>query len=813
MQRAPEPSGNVDRTPGARGPEVLFTLEPDGILGFVHEAVEALTGVPAASYVGRALDAIVHEDDRIRARAMLAEASEGRVPAPIDLRWGAPSGRAPTLEVLLVPFVSRGRVVGIAGIARDPGRRKRRDRQLAAVQDIAHVGVWEWDVATGEVAWSDELYRIYGLPLGERITLDAFLARVVPEDRERVQAGVSRALERGGGFGYSERILRPDGTARTLETLGEAVRDASGNVVGLVGTCRDVTEERKRERERMRAEALKEGERRVLEQVASRAPLAATLETIVGVMEEQADGMLCSIQLLDPDGLHIRHGAAPSLPHSYNEAIDGRPIGADAGSCGSAAYLREPVVAADIASDPRWRDYRELAAAHGLAACWSTPVLSADGAVVGTFAMYYREPRSPTPEDQRLIDSAVQLARIAIERQRDEDEIRRHALMVTQYQKMDVVGQLAGGIAHDFNNLLSVIAGYGELLRRQLDAEPAACARLEQILKATEHGASLTRQLLTFSRGQVVETKLVDVNAVVGGMDQMLRRLISEDIVLETDLEQGLGAVRADPGQLEQVIMNLVINARDALPPGGSVTIRTGEVSIEQGDARLAPDGRPGPHVMLEVLDDGEGMDPQTLAHVFEPFFSTKPKGKGTGLGLAVVYGIVRQGGGHIAISSEPGRGTSVRVYLPRVEGSYGTTPSAPVEPHPPRRGVETILLVEDNDAVRALTHEMLEENGYTVLAAQDAEQALELSQAHREAIHLMLTDVVMPGMSGPELAARLRSTRPAMRVVYASGYVDWKLAEFDLGGDDVNILQKPFTQDTLLLKIQDVLDRPPAGS
>jgi PAS domain S-box-containing protein len=377
-----------------------------------------------------------------------------------------------------------------------------------------------------------------------------------------------------------------------------------------------------------------------------------------------------------------------------------------------------------------------------------------------------------------------------------------------QSQKMEAVGRLAGGIAHDFNNMLTVITGYSELLLQSLAPGSPLRNTVEQIKQAGERAAGLTGQLLAFSRKQVLQTKVLDLNAVVADMDKMLRRVIGEDIDLLTVLKPGLGRVKADPGQLEQVMLNLAVNARDAMPQGGKLTIETADVELDAAYARRHVTVKPGPYVMLAVSDTGCGMDAETQARVFEPFFTTKEQGKGTGLGLSTVYGIVQQSGGNIWIYSEPGRGTTFKIYLPKVEEAADM--GDPVVAHMQQpRGTETILLVEDNPNVLGLARTVLQGQGYSVLEAPKGERALEIREQHNGAIHLLVTDVVMPGMSGRELAERLATSYPEMKVLYLSGYTDESIVHHGVLDHGMAFLQKPFTPDALARKVREVLDSP----
>ena len=396
---------------------------------------------------------------------------------------------------------------------------------------------------------------------------------------------------------------------------------------------------------------------------------------------------------------------------------------------------------------------------------------------------------------------------------RDVTDVRRMEERLRQSQKMEAVGRLAGGVAHDFNNLLTAISGYSDLLLHRLPAYSTLRRDVEEIRRAGDRAAGLTRQLLAFSRRQVLQPKILDLNTVVTTMELMLRRLIGEDIELSTDLSPALGQVKADPGQLEQVIVNLVVNARDAMPDGGRITIGTVDVDLSTSYSNAHPGVRPGPHVLLSVADTGLGMSDETQAHLFEPFFTTKEKGKGTGLGLATVYGIVQQSGGHIRVNSVAGSGATFLIYLPRVEPRGDDVPGTDRSflPHP-SPGTETVLLAEDEEVVRRLAREILIDNGYQVLDAGNGREALLISEAHRGEIHLLLTDVVMPRLSGRELVERIRPLRPDMRVLYMSGYTDDAILRHGVLEEEVPFLQKPFTAEILARKVREVLDEHPGA-
>jgi nitrogen-specific signal transduction histidine kinase/CheY-like chemotaxis protein len=393
----------------------------------------------------------------------------------------------------------------------------------------------------------------------------------------------------------------------------------------------------------------------------------------------------------------------------------------------------------------------------------------------------------------------VAVARDITERRHLEDQLR-------QAQKMEAVGRLAGGLAHDFNNLLTAVTGYAEILVNRLEPGDRNRKELEQILKAGQRATSLTQQLLAFSRRQRLEPKVLDLNAIVADLEKMLRRLIGEDIDLTVALAPDLGCVEADPSQVGQVLMNLVVNARDAMPRGGKLTIATANREVAEADARV--DLAVGSYVTLAVGDTGCGMDAETKARIFEPFFTTKSADNGTGLGLSMVYGVVKQTGGHIVAESEVGAGTTFTIYLPRVHVSNEEAQEPDVSAEP-LQGSETVLLVEDERIVRDLAATMLRNRGYRVVEATSGSHALEVARNHDGPLHLLVTDVVMPGMSGCELADRIVAARPGIRLLYMSGYASDATAHHGMVDTHSAFLRKPFTPRALATRVRAALDEP----
>jgi PAS domain S-box-containing protein len=667
----------------------------------------------------------------------------------------------------------------------------------------------------------------------------------------------------------------------------------------------------------------------VLELISSQASLPEVLERLCRFMEQQFPEMLCSVLLLDSDAKTLRHGAAPSLPKQYCQAIDGCPIGPGVGSCGTAAHSGKSVVVTDIASDVLWKDYQQLALPHGLKACWSTPIFSRAGEVLGTFAVYYREIREPDPQHRKMVESATHLAGIAIERERSDAELRaaenkyrnlverlpaityiaqvgvlgpwhyvspqiqsilgfspaewkqnsanwinhihpedrEHVLafdaqfvanggkMRTEYrmlsragkvlwfrdeavllddaagptpvmqgvlyditehkhledqlrqsQKMEAIGKLAGGVAHDFNNLLMIIQGHDERLLRHLNPDDLLYPDAYGIKEAVSRAASLTHQLLAFSRKQVLQPNVLSMNTVAGEVGKMLEPVLGESIEFCLDLAADLWRVKVDERQMEQAILNLALNARDAMPHGGKLTIATCNREIKENDNADSGPAKPGKCVVLTVSDTGIGMDAETQSHVFEPFFSTKELGKGTGLGLASVYGVVQQSGGWVSFRSQVGHGTSFSIYLP-VAGSEPASTTTLAVPALEAKVTETILVVEDEHEIRDMVREYLERKGYTVVAANNGSEALQVAQRYKGTIHLLLTDVVMPQVGGHELARQIKGMRPRIKILFTSGYPEHAALTEKVADPSAAILQKPYPLNTLASRIRQMLE------
>lgn len=591
-------------------------------------------------------------------------------------------------------------------------------------------------------------------------------------------------------------------TNRWFEVSVDPVFSANGEIVNAVHIVKDITALKKAElRERVRAE--------ILERIAGDETLPQLLSFIALAIEKECPEALCSILLLDEEGKRLITGAAPSLPDDYNSAVDRTRIGEGIGSCGTAAFRGERVVVDDISTHSFWKGFVPAHEA-GLRSCWSEPVFSSNGQLLGTFAVYHRTPATPSEEEILRIQQAAVFAGIAIERNRNGVERDELEQQLSQSQKMEAIGHLAGGVAHDFNNLLTPIIIYADMLKRALPDDEKLRAKVDGIIKASGKAKELSQQLLSFGRRQVMQMQTVDLNEVISSFNSIMHRTLRECIDIKLQLSHQSSIVLADRIKIEQVILNLAINAQDAIADTGLITIETGQVMIDDEYARLHPGMNTGNFVLLSFTDNGCGMSDETMRHIFEPFYTTKQVGHGTGLGLANVYGIVKQHNGYIAVQSKPGNGTTFRVYLPLSGDAQIISVQHRQETVADHAGSEVVLLVEDNEMVREMTTELLLGLGYRVYVEGHPEQALDLVRRIPEKIDLLITDVVMPGMNGQQLYERLIVERPDLdKVLYMSGYTNNIIVENGVLEEGIHFLQKPFTVDALMEKVTGLLHPP----
>lgn len=629
---------------------------------------------------------------------------------------------------------------------------ERSERRLREMIQSLDAIVWEADAETLQFSFvSQRAEELLGYPVGRWLAEPDFWVRHIhPQDCDETLSTCRTAIADGRDHEFEYRMMAADGKEVWLRNIVRLARDTAGRAVRLRGLMVDVTERRQVQ------EALRESE--------------AKYRSLV-------EGVPVGVYRTSPDGQVLEANPALAQMLGYGDTPSQLKVSSE-----------------DIYVDPEnRREWRDLMHRHGMVRDFETQARRRDGSII-----WLRDNARAVKDAHSQITHFEGVLEDITERKGLEEQLR-------QSQKMEAVGRLAGGVAHDFNNLLTIITGYSELLLESSSLDDRHHAHVEEIKKAGVRAATLTRQLLAFSRSQVLTPQVLDLNGVVANMDKMLRRLIGEDVELVTILGQPLGRVKADPGQIEQVIMNLAVNARDAMPQGGKLTIETANADLDAAYARTHATVVPGPHVMLAVSDTGSGMDAQTQAHIFEPFFTTKEKGKGTGLGLATVYGIIKQSGGSIWVYSEPRRGATFKVYLPQVQQPSGEARRDQAADS--AAGHETILLVEDEPALRAMVRSVLEAKGFKVLEARHGEDALIVSEQHKGNIHLLLTDVVMPGMSGRELAEQLVHAYRGLKVLYMSGYTDDAIVHHGVLGSDMAFLQKPFTPDSVARKVRQVLD------
>jgi two-component system cell cycle sensor histidine kinase/response regulator CckA len=672
-------------------------------------------------------------------------------------------------------FVNKGNLTRLVpAIARELHQVEERRQQVEGVEmlkqtserlrlalDAGGMASWEWDLKLGWLGWSDRLEALFGLKPGEfGGTYEELIERVHPDDRELFGASVEEAINRDSPA-VVYRAVWPDGTVRWHERKSQRVLDHDGQFQGMAGVTFDVTEREEA------STSLRESEERFR------------------MIAEHAHDL---IALLDGEGRfrYVSPSCEPMLGYSARRLVG--------------TVASELIHPDDRPEGPIWgagarREYR-LRRANGDWVWFEGRSYNTEGRKQSHVAVIARD----ISERKR-----AEVARLLLE-----DELR-------QAQKMEAIGQLAGGIAHDFSNLLTVISGYTQILLARQGDSAEGSQEIREIARAADWAARLTGQLLAFSRKQVVEPRVLNLNHTVNEIQTMLEPLIGQSIELSIALAKDLGSISADPGQIQQIIMNLVINARDAMPDGGKLQLTTGQVTVPEASVERPPEATAGDYVLLAVTDTGHGMDPAAAGRIFEPFYTTKARGAGTGLGLSTVYGIVKQCGGEIDVESELGVGTTFRLYFPRVgEEAESPVPQLPVDTVS-LHGSETVLLVEDQEALRAIGKQILEAYGYTVLVAGDGVAALEIAHAHPDPIRLVMTDIMMPKMGGIELAERLSTLHPELKILYTSGYNDSGSSIQKVAGS--LYLQKPYGMEDLARTLRELLGspqpaapRPPSG-
>ena len=739
--------------------EGIYGLDLDGNFTFCNAAALGMLGYAGAREVlGRNAQALIHHT---RAGGEFYPMGESGVFRAIrenrgshaddEILWRADGTSFPA-ESWSYPVRKDGKLVGAVVTFLDITERKKAGeaiRNLAAIVESSEDAIIGKTLDGTITAWNVGAERLFGWPSSEAIGRPVGFH--IPPDRHDEMRVILAKIRRGESIKQLETVrLRKNGARMEVSLSISSIHGAAGEVVGASSIARDITERNHAEKELRKSE---ERFRRLFD------------SNTIGISVAELSG-----KVLEANDAYLA-----MIGYSREELLSG-------------------VVRWDGMTPAEYRFKDQIAVEQlqrtGVAQPYEKELIRKDGTrrplLIG-IAMLEASEKS-------IIAYTVDLS----ERRKLEEQFR-------QAQKMEAVGQLAGGVAHDFNNLLTVILGYSDLLAAKLDPGTRRFEELDEIRMAGERAASLTRQLLAFSRQQVLERKVLDVNDLIADLEKMLRRLIGEDVQLVTVLSPALRRVNADAGQLEQVIVNLAVNARDAMPRGGRLTIETANVELDEACSSRHATVQPGSYVMIAVSDTGVGMNGETLAHMFEPFFTTKERGKGTGLGLATVYGIVKQSGGSVWVYSEVGKGTTFKIYLPRAEEGARAEPVPAAEPVS-LAGSETVLLVEDEESVRALSCTILKSFGYTVLEAASGKEGLEVARAYPQPIHLLLTDVVMPEMGGSDLASRLEALRPELRVLYISGFTDDAVFRNGLLEKERVFLQKPFTPETLAGKVREAL-------
>jgi len=671
-------------------------------------------------------------------------------------------------DCFLMPVrISKDQIGNVIVVVRDVTRMKEAEKRLREnearlreAQQIARLGYWEYDIVNDVLTWSDIVFDIFEVNKEDFTGNSDFLfRRVHPEDRERVKKTYRQSVQEHSRYSCVYRIVTPDGAVKYVHDRAKTYYGEDGAPLRTMGTIQDITELKRTEEE-----------------------LRKVQQRFINLVERVRDVVWTT--RLDGSGMEVNN----AVEHIYGiskEEFQNNPV-----------KWRELVHPDDraIAEESRKKLMQD-----GYAET-EYRIVRPDGEI-----RWIRDRKSVLFDDQ---GNPVEMGGIAsdiTEIKKKEEERMQIERQLIQAQKMEAMGRLAGGIAHDFNNMLSVILGYSENLLDELDPDDPLRDDVKQIVYAGKRSAALTRQILAFSRKQTIQPEIVDLNEVLRNLEKMLRRLIGEDIVLELSLSRDLSRVKVDPGQIEQVVMNLAVNARDAMLTGGRLLIETSEVELDEAYARHHPDVEPGKYVMLAVTDTGSGMDEETLSKIFEPFFTTKENGKGTGLGLSTVYGIVKQSGGHIRAFSEPGQSTTFRIYLP-VVGEQAEARAEEAAEDKPAGGDEHILVVEDDESVRKLMEKGLVRLGYRVTVAANGREALFLVEEKGLRPDLVVTDVVMPGMSGSVLAERLREKHPDLKILFVSGYTDNAIVHHGVLAPGTSFMQKPFLFQDLAKKIRAVL-------
>ncbi len=834
-------------------PAPVWVTNENGI-EFVNKAFEEIAGRPAAELTGETWIEMIHPEDlppviERRARAWAEGTDYG-----YDARFRRADGEERWLRVSCRPrFDGTGRLVGYVGLAFDFTEARLAEEALRENEERLRValaagalGDWVWDAGTDMVTFSDQAAALFGIPPGPVMTWTRMQKLIEPGDAARAAAAVEAAILAGTDYDVEYRLMRSDGRFTWVNAVGRPIYAADGSPQSMIGVVRDISARKAAE------EALEEDKKSLETLNRIGASLAGELElhkvvqmvTDAGVELSGARFGAFFYNVLDAAGESYMLYTISGVDRSH---FDKFPMPRNT-AVFAPTFSGEAVVRSDdITKDAR---YGKSDTHHGMpkehlpvTSYLAVPVVSRSGEVIGGLFFGHPEPGRFTARHEQLLVGIAGQAAVAIDnarlyeaaqreiadRKRAEEALRelnqsleaRVAAAIAereqaeealrQSQKMEAVGQLTGGIAHDFNNLLTVITGNIDAARRHVgdEGEARVVRALGNALIGAERAAVLTQRLLAFSRRQPLNPRPIDANKLVTGMSELLHRTLGETVEVETVLAAGLWRIEADPNQLENAILNLAVNARDAMPDGGKLTIETANTHFDRAYAAQNAGVSAGQYVAICVSDIGAGMDADTLARAFEPFFTTKEVGKGTGLGLSMVYGFVKQSGGHLKIYSEEGEGTTVRIYLPRLLGEEAAAEDRPELAVPEGSREETILVCEDDDDVRAYTVEVLRELGYRVLEAHDGPSALRLLDRQESNVDLLFTDVVLPGgMTGAVLARQARARRPELRILFTTGYARNAIVHHGRLDPGVELITKPFAYADLAARVRDMLDR-----
>jgi len=754
-------------------PDAVIVSRADGAIVLANRRAHEMFGYPPGGLLELTIEDLVPDEVRPQHPAQRAGYLASAHPPlrRLPLRGRRSDGQVFPVEVSLAAVTAPDGDILVTSVLRDDTvhrEAQEASRLLASIVQSSHDAIVTTDLDGVVLTWNPGAEMLYGHPSAKMVGQP--IDRIVPPER-RVDEEEIRTLVRIGGRmdRYRTARLHADGSVIAVSVLVSPLRDGSGTIIGMVTTARDISE---RERAEAQVQAVLDAAPDALlgvDEAGNIVLVNAEAERLFGL--PRYDLMHMGVNRLLPAGL-------PPAAAVLRTGGDSTPL--DTERIDGAA---DPAAAA-----PRWatrtarrRDGSELPVEISCSA------FDADGRMVVVAAVRDITDRLAAEAEQQAL--------------RDEAEHQRIEARLQRTQRLESLGQLAGGVAHDFNNLLAVILNYASFISEDAAGTPLA-RDAEQIARAARRGSDLTHQLLAFARREVIRPRPLDVNTVVAEVEQMLRRSIGEHITLTTRTAP-VPAVMADPGQLEQVLVNLAVNARDAMPSGGHVTIDTAAVQVDSDHPAARSGLAPGPYVRIRVSDTGTGMPREVIDKAFDPFFTTKPSGQGTGLGLATVYGIVTQAGGTVQIYSEPGYGTTITILLPVTDAVAEDARPAPPSGDYGGHGA-TVLVVEDETALREVTERILRRGGYTVLTATDGLDALRISEAYEDRIDVLLTDVIMPGMLGKDLAARVTAARPGIRVLFMSGYAQPVLTTHGTLAADVHLLEKPFTGAELMRALHD---------